>query len=30
MVESADHLPDDTAALKAALIETRGFPLIGH
>jgi len=23
MVESADHLPDDTAALKAALIETR-------
>ena len=23
MVESADHLPDDTAALKAALIDTR-------
>jgi transposase len=23
MVESADHLPEDTAALKAALIETR-------
>lgn len=23
MVESTDHLPDDTAALKAALIETR-------
>jgi transposase len=23
MVESADHLPDDTAALKGALIETR-------
>jgi hypothetical protein len=23
MVESVDHLPEDTAALKAALIETR-------
>src|SRR5438552_10633368 len=23
MVESADHLPDDTAVLRAALIETR-------
>src|SRR5712675_2327435 len=23
MIESTDHLPDDTAALKAALIETR-------
>ena len=23
MVESADHLPEDSAALKAALIETR-------
>ena len=23
MVESADHLPENTAALKAALIETR-------
>ena len=23
MVESTDHLPDDTAALKAALIEAR-------
>ena len=23
MVETSDHLPDDSAALKAALIETR-------